>query len=318
MSDLDQDKTKIRSNASTISTSEEFVDVIPADTNDTPIDLNDKTRIAIPVTQSSMDDKTRIAESGCYQFSAGAKNDVVADNVDLIDTTLFNPEVTAPVDKTRVRPPDQLEVNHDRMASLSSPNTDHNEHGVLKGRFFLEAVLGAGGMGVVYKAKDSLKVEAQDRDPYLAIKVLSDEFKSHPEAFISLQRESRKSQRIAHPNIVNVYDFDRDGDTVFMTMEFLDGSPLDQLIRQYKSTGLPTDDAWEIIKGMSSALSHAHAENIIHSDFKPGNVFVTNRGIAKVFDFGIARAVAQVEHLDDNPEDRTVFDAGNLGALTPA
>ncbi len=192
------------------------------------------------------------------------------------------------------------------------------KHGILKERFVLESVLGSGGMGVVYKAKDLLKVEAQDRDPYVAIKVLSEEFKAHPEAFISLQRESRKSQRIAHPNIVNVFDFDRDGDTVFMTMEFMDGQPLDQLIRQYKSTGLPTDDAWGIIKGMASALSHAHAENIIHSDFKPGNVFVTQRGLAKVFDFGIARAVAQVEHLEDNPEDKTVFDAGNLGALTPA
>ncbi|MDH5354763.1 MAG: protein kinase [Gammaproteobacteria bacterium] len=189
---------------------------------------------------------------------------------------------------------------------------------MLKDRFVLEEVLGVGGMGVVYKARDLLKVEAQDRDPYVAIKVLSDEFKTHPEAFISLQRESRKSQRIAHPNIVNVYDFDRDGDTVFMTMEYLDGDPLDELIARYQSTGLPTDDAWEIIHGMSAALIHAHSERIIHSDFKPGNVFVTLKGLAKVFDFGIARAVAQVEHLDDNPNDQTLFDAGNLGALTPA
>ena len=199
-----------------------------------------------------------------------------------------------------------------------SQQIEEGEHGTLKNRFILQEVLGVGGMGIVYKAKDMLKVEAQDSDPYVAIKVLSDEFKTHPEAFISLQRESRKSQRIAHPNIVNVYDFDRDNTTVFMTMEFLDGSPLDQLIRQYKSTGLPTDDAWNIIKGMSSALSYAHAEKIIHSDFKPGNVFVTKKGITKVFDFGIARAVAKVEHLDDDPEDRTIFDAGNLGALTPA
>ncbi|MBT8438603.1 MAG: SUMF1/EgtB/PvdO family nonheme iron enzyme, partial [Gammaproteobacteria bacterium] len=76
--------------------------------------------------------------------------------------------------------------------------------------------------------------------------------------------------------------------------------------------------AWDVIKGMSSALSYAHAEKIIHSDFKPGNVFVTKKGVAKVFDFGIARAVAQVEHLDENTDDKTVFDAGNLGALTPA
>ncbi len=196
--------------------------------------------------------------------------------------------------------------------------SDYSDQHLLKKRFVLERVLGAGGMGIVYKAKDLLKVEAKDRDPYVAIKVLSEEFKSHPEAFISLQRESRKSQRIAHPNIVNVHDFDRDGDTVFMTMEFLDGDPLDQLIRRYRSTGLPTDDAWEIIRGMTSALKHAHEGNIIHSDFKPGNVFVTKKGLTKVFDFGIARAVAKVEHLEGSPQDHTVFDAGNLGALTPA
>jgi len=189
---------------------------------------------------------------------------------------------------------------------------------LLKNRFILEEVLGAGGMGVVYKAKDRLKVEANDRDPYLAIKVLSEDFRSHPEAFIALQRESRKTQRIAHPNIVNVHDFDRDGETVFMTMEYLEGKPLDKLISQYKATGLPEDDAWKILEGICAALVHAHAENIIHSDFKPGNIYVTNRGSAKVFDFGIARAVASAENLEESVDDRTVFDAGNLGALTPA
>lgn len=191
-------------------------------------------------------------------------------------------------------------------------------HDVLKNRFILERVLGAGGMGVVYKAKDLLKVEAKDRDPYVAIKVLGEEFKSHPEAFIALQRESRKTQRIAHPNIVNVYDFDKDGDTVFMTMEYLEGTPLDKLIKKYRSTGLPVTDAWQILEGICAALAYAHGQNIIHSDLKPGNIFVTNQNLAKVFDFGIARAVAKAEQDSGDPEDRTVFDAGNFGALTPA
>ena len=233
------------------------------------------------------------------------------------DLTRFNPKLNVPEDKTRIRQVSKSQASD--FESAAAPGmTDDTQYDVLKGRFVLEKVLGAGGMGIVYKAKDLLKVEAQDRDPYVAIKVLSDEFKAHPEAFISLQRESRKSQRIAHPNIVNVHDFDRDGDTVFMTMEYMEGSPLDKLIKQYKSTGLPTDDAWSIINDVSSALSHAHAQNISHSDFKPGNIFVTNKGVAKVFDFGISRAVAIAEHVDDNPEDKTIFDAGTLGALTPA
>ena len=221
-----------------------------------------------------------------------------------------------PVSQVKTIPPSAMNTN-----SLGSSGKVLNQDGVpelLKDRFKFENVLGAGGMGVVYKAKDLLKVEAQDKDPYVAIKLLGDEFKSHPEAFIALQRESRKTQRIAHPNIVNVHDFDRDGDTVFMTMEFLEGKPLDKLISQYKTTGLPEEDAWSILQGISAALKHAHAENIIHSDFKPGNIFVTNKGLAKVFDFGIARAVAKAEKFEESHDDKTIFDAGNLGALTPA
>ena len=209
---------------------------------------------------------------------------------------------------------DQTVINtEDDMPVANLAGTD-----MLKGRFVLEEVLGAGGMGVVYKARDLLKEEAQDREPYVAIKVLSNEFKSHPDAFIALQRESRRTQRIAHPNIVNVHDFDRDGDQVFMTMEFLDGKPLDKLISQYKATGLPEADAWQVLEGISAALIYAHGQKIIHSDFKPGNIFVTKTGAAKVFDFGIARAVAKAEQYEDSEDDKTVFDAGNLGALTPA
>ncbi|MFT7562133.1 MAG: serine/threonine protein kinase [Flavobacteriales bacterium] len=192
---------------------------------------------------------------------------------------------------------------------------------VLKNRFVLERVIGAGGMGVVYKARDLLKEEAQDRDPYVAIKVISSDFKSHPEAIIALQRESRKTQSIAHPNIVNVHDFDKDNDTVFMTMEYMSGEPLDKLIRQYRSVGLPLDIAWNALEGMCSALIYAHAQGLVHADFKPGNIFVTELGAAKVFDFGIARAVAKAEGYEDRYEspsdDKTMFDAGDLGALTP-
>ena len=311
MSDNESDKTKIKTPASKAPVSDDATRIAPAKRPATNMSSDDKTRVAPPRRPAQVaDDKTRVAP---------ARTKSTAE-----DVTKFNPKVAIPEDKTRIAPatnnneiPERIDPTLSTGQFLAS-EVKVGEHGILKDRFVLESVLGAGGMGIVYKAKDLLKVEAQDRDPYVAIKVLSEEFKAHPEAFISLQRESRKSQRIAHPNIVNVFDFDRDGDTVFMTMEFMDGQPLDQLIRQYKSTGLPTDDAWEIIRGMSSALSHAHAEKIIHSDFKPGNVFVTQRGLAKVFDFGIARAVSKVEHLDDNPEDKTVFDAGNLGALTPA
>lgn len=296
------DKTRIKNPQKEHSDATDKTRVAPHRSTKTTKQESDKTRIAPPKPHQQPVDKTRL--------KPGAQQRARQDR----EVTRFKPRKSKPVDKTRVSPNSQSfpkKLEEESSASVVSG-------AILKDRFVLEEVLGAGGMGVVYKAKDLLKVEAQDRDPYVAIKVLSEEFKTHPEAFISLQRESRKTQRIAHPNIVNVYDFDRDNDTVFMTMEYLDGSPLDELISKYQTTGLPTDDCWEILAGMTAALGHAHAEHIIHSDFKPGNVFVTHKGIAKVFDFGIARAVARVEQLEDITDDKTIFDAGNLGALTPA
>jgi len=186
---------------------------------------------------------------------------------------------------------------------------------LLKGRFYLEREIGRGGMGVVYLARDERKVEARDRDPYVAIKVLNDEFRRHPDSLISLQRESRRSQQLAHDNIVRVYDFDKDRTIVFMTMEYVDGSDLKQLIRERAYNGLPLGQARPLIEGMARALSRAHAAGVVHSDFKPGNVMVTREGVPKVFDFGIARAG---KYMGDAVGEQTVFDAGTLGALTPA
>ncbi|MCG7997079.1 MAG: serine/threonine protein kinase [Candidatus Thiodiazotropha taylori] len=185
---------------------------------------------------------------------------------------------------------------------------------VLKNRFVLEEMLGRGGMGVVYKAQDMRKVEAMDRDPYIAVKVLSKDFQANPDSFIALQRETKKAQQLAHPNIVTVYDFDRDGPNVFMTMELLQGEPLDHLIRRIRPSPLPAQEALSIIEQMSRALAYAHSENIVHSDFKPGNVFLTSKNVVKVVDFGIARAAKDSDRV---VEDATIFDPGSLGALTP-
>ncbi|WDS37800.1 protein kinase [Pseudoxanthomonas sp.] len=186
---------------------------------------------------------------------------------------------------------------------------------LLKGRFQLERELGRGGMGVVWLARDERKIEARDRDPFVAVKVLSDEFRRHPDSLVALQREARRSQQLAHDNIVRVYDFDKDGAIVYMTMEYVDGSDLKTLIREQAFNGLSLAKAWPLIEGVSRALARAHAAGIVHSDFKPGNVMVTRDGVPKVFDFGIARAG---KHAGDAEGEQTVFDASTLGALTPA
>ena len=184
----------------------------------------------------------------------------------------------------------------------------------LKERFVLLEKLGQGGMGVVFKAKDLLKVEAQDKDPYVAIKVLTDAFKKYSGSFIALQREASKAQRLAHPNIATVYDFDRDGNTVFMTMEYLQGKPLNQLIKELNKKPLKLDQALHIIEELCSGLAYAHEKLLIHSDFKPGNCFLLNDGHVKLLDFGIARASTQT----DEEREATMFDPAKLSAVTPA
>lgn len=202
------------------------------------------------------------------------------------------------------------------LADLAdTPGEVLQEGDTLKERFVLETRLGTGGMGTVYKALDLRKQEAEDRNPYIAIKILNEDFRAHPESLRTLQRESKKAQSLAHPSIVTVYDFDRDGTSIYMTMEYLEGKPLDKITKSANFKGLPLDQAMEIIRDVGAALAFAHGQGIVHCDFKPGNIFITETGPAKVIDFGIARAVKMG---DDPHADATVFDAGTLGALTPA
>lgn len=196
---------------------------------------------------------------------------------------------------------------------------EHVEHArvgmLLKERFLLERELGRGGMGVVYLARDERKVEARDRDPYVAVKVLNDEFRRHPDSLIALQREARRAQALAHDNIVRVYDFDKDGAIVFMTMEYIAGADLRSVIRERAFQGMPLAQARPLIQGMARALRRAHGAGVVHSDFKPGNVMIDRGGVPKVFDFGIARAG---KHPSEASGEQTLFDASTLGALTPA
>lgn len=228
----------------------------------------------------------------------------------LLTSTIMGSSLTDAIKRTN------LEVKN-----LKSKNSQLK---IIKQRFLLSSKLGIGGMGAVYQAKDLRKVEAQDKNPWVALKLLSDAFKEHPTAFIALQREAQKSQKLAHPNIVRVYDFDRDGDTVYMTMELLKGEELKYIIKR-KNKGIERGEALSIIRQVGGALVEAHKHNIVHSDFKPGNIFYTEDKVAKVFDFGIARAVSEMGPRTFNPEqatnsenDVTTFDVSTLNALTPA
>jgi len=186
---------------------------------------------------------------------------------------------------------------------------------VLKERFVLQEILGAGGMGVVYKALDLRAQEAHDRDPYVAIKVLNQELVGDPQFLIALQRETKRAKILSHPHIINVYDFDRDGSHVFMTMEYLRGKPLNAYVKGQAEGRLRTKKAWPIIRDMGSALAYAHQKKIVHSDFKPGNVFIGEHDEVRVLDFGIACVLGP---KDAEAGEATLYDSRSLGALSPA
>ena len=187
---------------------------------------------------------------------------------------------------------------------------------LIGGRYELQAQLGSGGMGKVFRAHDRLRAEAQDREPHIALKILSDEFKDHPDSMIAMQREAKRAQTLSHPNVINVHDFFRDGPHLYLTMELLEGKPLDEMLRTEYLGGLSFEQAWPIIECVCSALEYGHEKGIVHSDIKPANIFVCDDGTVKVLDLGIARPIP----LANAPEsEQPTFDPGKrLGRLTPA
>jgi serine/threonine protein kinase len=167
---------------------------------------------------------------------------------------------------------------------------------IIDSRYVLEERLGDGGMGVVYRARDRLLESYQDREPYLAVKVISDAMRNDQRLRMLLQRECRRVQKLAHPNIIRVYHFGRDEQTDrdYITMELLQGQPLERLIGSH-AAGLSWERSEPLIEQLCSGLEYAHAERIVHSDIKPGNLFVTHAQTLKILDFGIAAPLRRSE-----------------------
>ena len=148
-------------------------------------------------------------------------------------------------------------------------------------------------MSRVFKAIDLRRVEANAVDPYVAVKVLTEPYSEYFGSIVALQRETHKLQSLTHPNIVRVIDCDRDGNTVFMTMEYLAGESLQKKLRAPGASGFAGAAALAIVSTIGHALEYAHRNHIVHGDLKPGNVIVTDKGVVKVIDFGMARFITR-------------------------
>jgi eukaryotic-like serine/threonine-protein kinase len=140
--------------------------------------------------------------------------------------------------------------------------------------------LGEGGMGVVYKARDT------HLDRFVAIKVLPSEKVADPERKQRFVQEAKAASALNHPNIVTIYDIDQAEGIDFIAMECIPGKPLDDLVPR---KGLQLKTALKYSVQIADALTTAHAAGIVHRDLKPGNVMVTESGLVKVLDFGLAK-----------------------------
>jgi serine/threonine protein kinase len=162
------------------------------------------------------------------------------------------------------------------------------EGSVLKSRYLLEKKIGAGGMGMVFRACDLEQQRIGGKVQYVAIKLLQPEFREYRAAIFQEMEETRD---LADRNIVIAYDCQQDGDDVFMTMEYLQGKTLDALLDEDYARGMPWELARPIIQGLGRGLGYAHDKGKIHCDLKPPNIFITQSFTPKILDFGIARAV---------------------------
>ena len=154
--------------------------------------------------------------------------------------------------------------------------------GTKLGPYEIQSPLGAGGMGEVYRATDT----KLGRD--IALKVLPAEMAQDPERLGRFRREAKALAQLDHPNIVTIHSVEECGGIHFLTMQLVDGLPLDRLIPQ---GGLPVEQIIEIASALGDALAAAHEKGIVHRDLKPANVMVSNEGRVKVLDFGLAKDV---------------------------
>jgi serine/threonine protein kinase len=156
---------------------------------------------------------------------------------------------------------------------------------VLGDRYELIEKIGEGGMSIVYKARCRIL------DRIVAVKVLKEEFAQDDSFVQRFKTEALAAASLSHPNLVNIYDVGQQDECYYIVMEYVQGQTLKELIE--REAPLPIEKAIDIAIMICDGLHHAHEKGIIHRDIKPQNVLITEFGIVKVADFGIAQAITK-------------------------
>ena len=183
------------------------------------------------------------------------------------------------------------------------------------GRYEILGYLGQGGMGVVYRARDT----RLDRD--VAVKTLNEEAARSPTRIKRFVQEARAVARLSHPNILDIHDFGTHGGINYSVTEFLQGKTLwDRLAKG----PLPIEKGIKVCSAIAEGLAAAHGEGVVHRDIKPSNVFITDTGRVKILDFGIARLREEPDDNDAEPSEAPTISsygssrmAGTSGYMSP-
>lgn len=162
----------------------------------------------------------------------------------------------------------------------------------ISGRYKVLEMIGGGGMANVYLAHDMIL----DRD--VAVKVLRHDFSNDEEFIRRFYREAQSATSLAHPNIVNIYDVGEEDSTYYIVMEYVEGQTLKQYIQQ--NSPVKVETALDILQQLTSAIAHAHQNQIIHRDIKPQNILIDKNGTVKITDFGIAMAMSATSITQTN------------------
>jgi serine/threonine protein kinase/tetratricopeptide (TPR) repeat protein len=191
-----------------------------------------------------------------------------------------------------------LEAEHDSTRSPGAPSNPEPASliGTKAAHYQILELIGAGGMGMVYKAED-LKLARR-----VALKFLPEELANEPLALKRFEREARTASALNHPNICTIHQIDEYEGRLFIAMELLEGDSLLHRLASPEMKVTPLGTLLDIAIQICAGLQAAHDLGIIHRDIKPGNLFLTRRGQVKILDFGLAKAIASAELVATNSE----------------